>query len=138
MPGLINVDVGSLAKSISDPIKAAIEKDGNLANINKEVEKQIQDFLSKINDGQIELNKIEAQSESLFKSGWRPALAWMAVAGFAWGFLIYPIVVFCMKLLGINQELPLINSEGLFQLVLALLGMSGIREFGKLKGTNTK
>jgi hypothetical protein len=135
MANLVNIDVGSLAKSIAGPIEAAIKKGENLANIEKEVAAQLQGFLTDVNKGQVELNKIDAQSPSLFKSGWRPALAWIAVAGFFWGYIVYPITVFFLKIFEIKQDLPTINSDGLFELVLALLGMAGIREFGKVKGT---
>jgi len=129
--GLFNIDVGGLGKSISEAVTAAIKKGENLANIQKEVEGQLQNFLTEINKGQTELNKIEAQSTNLFKSGWRPALAWVAVFGFIWGFVLYPIITFILKLLEIKSDLPAINSDGLFELVLALLGMAGIRTFEK-------
>jgi hypothetical protein len=134
MAGLINIDVSSLGKSISDTAVAAIKKGENLLIIQKDIEKQIQEFIGSINQGQIDLNKIDAQSGNIFKSGWRPALAWVCVAGFVWGFIVYPVTVFILKILGINQELPAINSDGLFELVLALLGMAGIRSFDKSKG----
>jgi hypothetical protein len=41
----IKVDLGSMAKSISDPIKAAIEKEGKIADIKANVEANLQKFI---------------------------------------------------------------------------------------------
>jgi hypothetical protein len=40
---------------------------------------------------QIEVNKIEAASSSVFVSGWRPAIGWIGVAAMAYQFLLYPL-----------------------------------------------
>lgn len=128
MPNLINIDVSSLTKSISDVFQSAIKKKENLANIDKEVEKQIQDFMGRINDGQNAINLEESKSESLFKSGWRPAVAWICVAGLFWKFIAYPVFMF------FNVGTPVIETDGLMELVMAMLGLAGIRSFDKKSG----
>jgi hypothetical protein len=40
---------------------------------------------------QIEVNKIEAASSSVFVSGWRPAIGWIGVAAMGYQFLLYPL-----------------------------------------------
>ena len=40
---------------------------------------------------QVDINKIEAASTSVFVSGWRPAVGWVGVAGLAYQFLGYPL-----------------------------------------------
>jgi hypothetical protein len=40
---------------------------------------------------QIEVNKIEAGSSSIFVSGWRPAIGWIGVAAMGYQFLAYPL-----------------------------------------------
>ena len=41
---------------------------------------------------QIEVNKIEAASSSVFVSGWRPAIGWIGVAAMGYQFLLYPLI----------------------------------------------
>jgi hypothetical protein len=50
-----------------------------------DAEGKIADALAKSDENQTEVNKIEAASDSLFKSGWRPAVGWVgAVALFVY------------------------------------------------------
>jgi hypothetical protein len=48
---------------------------------------------------QIEVNKIEAASPSVFVSGWRPAIGWIGVAAMGYQFLLYPLFQWCMEIL---------------------------------------
>ena len=41
--------------------------------------------------GQMDINKIEAASSSIFVSGWRPAIGWVCGAGFAVQFVVGPL-----------------------------------------------
>ena len=38
--------------------------------------------------GQLEINKAEAQSGSLFKGGWRPAVGWICAIAFGYHFIL--------------------------------------------------
>ena len=44
----------------------------------------------KLATGQIEINKVEAASQSLFVAGWRPAIGWVCGAAFAFKFILGP------------------------------------------------
>ena len=43
---------------------------------------------------QIEVNKAEAQSGSIFKGGWRPAVGWICAIAFAYHFIIKDLIMF--------------------------------------------
>ena len=45
-----------------------------------------------INLGQIEINKLEAQSDSLFKSGWRPFVGWSCAGSLAYSVVVRDIL----------------------------------------------
>src|SRR5210317_593281 len=45
---------------------------------------------------QIEVNKAEAASGSLFKGGWRPFIGWICGVAFAYHFLLQPFLVFIL------------------------------------------
>jgi len=88
---------------------------------------------------QIELNKVEAQHRSNFVAGWRPFIGW--VCGVSLGAFYIPQFVLASYLwvkmcLEANELLayPDVNSESLFELVLAMLGLVGMRTYEKLKG----
>lgn len=74
--------------------------------------------------GQVEINKVEAASSSLFVAGWRPFIGWVGGAGLAWSFIVGPTVEYTSRFLGYTGELPEFNFEQLIAIVLAMLGVS--------------
>jgi hypothetical protein len=83
---------------------------------------------------QVEVNKIEAGHSSVFVAGWRPSIGWVCAAGLAWAFVVAPVASWALMVLGIRAELPAIQFDHLFELVLAMLGIGGLRTFEKLRG----
>lgn len=91
--------------------------------------------------GQTDINKIEAADPSLFKSGWRPAVGWICVAGLAFTFVIKPILPWLVQVgclaLGYESALPpmpAIPMEDLIVLLGGMLGLGGFRTFEKIRG----
>lgn len=82
----------------------------------------------------VELNKIEAAHRSVFVAGWRPAVGWICAAGVAWAYLGHPLFLWAAALFSPGIDPPAIETDGLFELVLAMLGMAGLRSFEKAKG----
>jgi hypothetical protein len=94
---------------------------------------------------QVDINKIEAASSSLFVSGWRPAVGWVGVFGLAYQFLGYPVMQWGWSFLQgvdiIPKELPAppnLDVEQLLVLLSGLLGFGGMRSFEKHKGVASK
>jgi len=52
--------------------------------------------------GQMEVNKAEAQSGSVFKGGWRPFIGWTCGAAFAYHFIIQPFLIFAITVFGLD------------------------------------
>jgi len=87
--------------------------------------------------GQIELNKIEAQSTSLFVAGWRPAIGWICASAYAYNFVAQPIATFILLACGIMlPTLPVLDWTELSIVMMGMLGLGGMRSFDKLKGTS--
>ena len=83
---------------------------------------------------QVEVNKIEAGHSSVFVAGWRPAIGWVCAAALAWAFIVAPIATWGMAVFGVRETLPAIGTDNLFELVLAMLGLGGLRTFEKMRG----
>lgn len=83
---------------------------------------------------QAAINHAEAGHSSVFVAGWRPAIGWVCAAALAWAFIIGPVATWVLAVLGIRETLPAIMTDNLFELVLAMLGLGGLRTFEKLKG----
>ena len=87
--------------------------------------------------GQIDLNKIDAASGSMFKGGWRPAIGWVCVAGLSYTFILKPVLPWAVGLFGYPVEpMPSLEMKELMALVMALLGFGGFRMFEKIKNVS--
>ena len=60
---------------------------------------------------------------------------WACSAGIGWMFVGQPLLTGLFSAVGIEMAVPELPQDILFELLLALLGMAGIRSFDKLKGT---
>lgn len=83
---------------------------------------------------QAAINQQEAASSSLFVSGWRPFIGWVCGLGFAYTYLLSPIVTGFCSLFAINIVMPGIPSDTLMELTMGMLGLAGLRSFEKMQG----
>jgi hypothetical protein len=89
------------------------------------------------NLAQIETNKVEAQHRSIFVAGWRPMIGWACAIGITWMAIGEPLANYMMALGGYDTSLlPKMPHDILVELTFALLGMSSLRTFEKLKGVS--
>lgn len=84
--------------------------------------------------GQIEINKEEAKSSSLFVSGWRPFVGWTCGVGCAWAYILKPIADWILAAAGSTVKPPELQTGELMSLLLGLLGMGALRTYEKFKG----
>lgn len=84
---------------------------------------------------QIDVNKTEAASNSIFKGGWRPFIGWVCGTAFAYHFVLQPLLIFVMTYLGHPvPALPEFDMASLMTVLGGLLGLGGLRTFEKYKG----
>jgi hypothetical protein len=84
--------------------------------------------------GQLEINKIEAASSSLFVAGWRPGVGWVCSAACAWNWIGLPIAKLVCEVLGHPIALAPADLTEMLPVLMALLGMSSLRSWEKGKG----
>jgi len=84
---------------------------------------------------QLEINKAEAASGSIFKGGWRPFVGWVCGVAFAYHFVLQPLIVFILTVFGSDiPELPEFDMSTLLTTLGGLLGIGGLRSYEKTKG----
>ena len=76
---------------------------------------------------QIEVNKAEAKG-NWFQSSWRPATAWVCVAGFAVNFLISPLAA------PFGITVPQADTSTMLPVLMGMLGLGGLRSLERVKG----
>ena len=84
--------------------------------------------------GQIEINKIEAASASIFVAGWRPFIGWVCGMAFGFKFFFGPLMAFLLTTYGIPTEMPQLDFSEMSPLLFALLGVGAMRTVEKIKG----
>jgi len=84
--------------------------------------------------GQMDVNKAEAASPNAFTSGWRPAIGWVCGLALLFQYILRPMLMWFGVIAG-HQWPPLPGiDDNLWQLMLGLLGLGGLRTFEKTKG----
>lgn len=85
--------------------------------------------------GQLQVNQAEAASPSVFVAGWRPAIGWVCGGALAYTYLLYPILMWAAAIWWPNLSPPKLGNDGmLYELLLGMLGLGGLRTFEKVKG----
>jgi hypothetical protein len=97
-------------------------------------EADLRNSLQAWDKAQTDVNAIEAANANVFVSGWRPFIGWTCGLALAYQYVLAPIAFWLAMSLGLLIEAPPKLDETLWQLVLAMLGMGGLRTFEKVKG----
>ena len=88
--------------------------------------------------GQLDINKVEAASTSVFVSGWRPFVGWVCGLGLGYVAIVEPMARFIATMVGYTGNFPVIDTTITMQVLMGMLGMGGLRTLGKIKGVATK
>jgi len=117
--------IGQLAKDIREAVTGE----------NPELELKLAELEAQAAKAQAEINKIEAQHPSVFVAGWRPFIGWVCGAAIAWHFIGHSFAVWLITMFRPGMPLPpMIPVEGLYPVVMTMLGFGAFRSWEKLKG----
>ena len=119
---------------ISTVVDRVIPDKNGAEKAKQAIEAELIKNATQLNLAQAETNKIEASHRSIFVAGWRPCLGWVAALGFAWMFVIAPLLQWVMLVSGNALPLPQFQTDVLLELTFAMLGLAGLRTYEKTKG----
>ena len=131
---VINGVISVIDKVIPDPSQKAaaqlavlqLQQTGQLEQLKADVQASL---------AQVDVNKVEAESPSLFKSGWRPAVGWICAVALGVQFLLNPIGSWVAALMGHPVQFPPLDLGTLMTLLFGMLGLGAMRSFDKKVGT---
>ena len=83
---------------------------------------------------QIEVNEREASHQSLFVSGWRPAVGWICCIGLGCNYLFIPMANFVLVISDSSVTVPALDLSEMMPVLLGMLGLGGLRSWEKTKG----
>lgn len=120
-----------------DPITAGMELAGTVIGKiwpdKSEAERQQLAAAVQIVQGQLDINKAEAASSSVFVAGWRPFIGWVCGTGCAWNWIGLPVAKFGMAVYGHPLELEPADLSEMMPLLLGMLGLGGLRTYEKVR-----
>jgi len=119
--------IDKLIKPISDILDKFIPDADIKQKIAHELATMSEKHIHEIAKAQIEVNKEEARG-NWFQSSWRPATAWVCVAGFAVNFLISPLLA------PFGIDVPQADTSTMLPVLMGMLGLGGMRSYEKTKG----
>lgn len=105
----------------------------------KEIDIEFQKFCLdnniKLQMAQIDVNKIEAASESVFVAGWRPAVGWIGAFSLGYVAIIEPFSRFLAQVaFHYSGAFPAIDTDITLQILGGILGLSAMRSYDKKAG----
>jgi hypothetical protein len=83
--------------------------------------------------GQVEINKAEASSTSLFKGGWRPMVGWVCASGLAYQMVFRPLIEW-VSTIYMWVPPPSLELDTLLTLLFGMLGLGAMRTTERLSG----
>ena len=129
---------GDLVKNVGgiiDSLHTSQEEKDNAKIKLKEIEAQI-------NKAQSDINLADSKSvaggiSGMLQRSWRPLIGMSCAIAILWEFVIKQFLVFILAVFSIQtMPLPELDMGVLMPLVMALLGMAGIRSVEKIKGVS--
>lgn len=127
----------------NNPISTLIDRlipDKNAAEKAKqELQEKMLEWAQQQDSAQIEVNKEEAKSSSIWVAGWRPGVGWTCAAGLAWACIIQPFIVSGLMIWAKwphfeVKDLPSADMATLSPILIGMLGLGGLRTYEKING----
>lgn len=124
-------------------VKPVLDKFVPDAKDRLEAELLITKQLHEVDLAQIEVNKVEAANSSIFVAGWRPFIGWVCGFSFFYAVIGNDLLNWVLELSSqfTGRSVPHLPEPDVtltFELLMAMLGLGGMRTYEKLKGVHAK
>ena len=127
--------LSSLIEPVTGILDKFVEDKDQKAKLAHEISTMADRHAQQLALAQIEVNKAEAASSSVWKGGWRPFVGWVCGTAFAYHFVIQPLAIFGLAAYGMEvPPLPDFEMSQLMTVLMGMLGLGGLRSFEKTKG----
>ena len=126
MLGIVDSVVGVAGKVLD---KFVEDKD-----LKAKLDAELKSQLINLDALQAQTNLEQAKHPAIFVSGSRPAIMWICAFALGWQYIFAPMISWGLVIWYPVVELPNLETEELTGLILALLGLGGMRSLEKTKG----
>lgn len=131
---------GDIIDAVKDVVSEVVVDKDKKNEINLELQKLSDAAEARIHQeilAQVELNKVEAASGSLFVAGWRPFVGWVGGFGLAYSTILQPLSSWIAMVAGYAGGFPSIDNQLLLYVLGGMLGLGAQRTYEKVKGVST-
>lgn len=127
----------SLISSLIGPATSLLDKfiedkDQKMA-LAHEISTMAERHAQELAKGQLEVNKVEAASKSMFVAGWRPFIGWVCGIGFLANFILIPMANFGLALAEVSITIPMIDTTQMMPVLMGMLGLGAMRTVEKVQ-----
>jgi hypothetical protein len=126
MIGIVDSVVGVAGKVLD---KFVADKD-----LKEKLNAELKSQMISLDLAQAQANIEQAKHPSIFVSGARPAIMWICAFALGWQYILAPIASWVIVVWYPMVTLPTLQTEELTGLIMALLGLGGMRTAEKWKG----
>jgi hypothetical protein len=126
---ILNALIGPVAGLLDKFIPDAGERMAIAHELSTMAERHAQELAK----GQLEVNKVEAGSSSMFVAGWRPFIGWVCGLGFLSNFIIIPMANFGLAIAEQAITIPMIDTTQMMPVLMGMLGLGTLRTVEKVQ-----
>ena len=150
LTGGIGPAIGAALPTVADVAKVLVERLVPDPNARAAAQADIEQALAarevaliqataEIAKGQLSVNLAEATGNDRYSARWRPTVGWICSAGFAYQFVLAPVLSWTTNLVNalIGANIPVAPSLSINDLMVVLggiLGLGGFRTFERVSG----
>jgi hypothetical protein len=121
-----------------EPVSDIVGKFVKDKDLQAKLDHELQTLFHQANLAQIELLKEDAKSNNWFQNSWRPFVGWICGVAMLYHFILQPLLHTVLTASGLQVALPDFEFSQLSTILMAMLGMSGLRSYEKTKGVHGK
>ena len=125
--------IGSLIGPATSLLDKFIEDKDQKMALAHEISTMAERHAQELAKGQLEVNKVEAASKSMFVAGWRPFIGWVCGIGFLSNFIIIPMANFGLALAEMSIVIPMIDTTQMMPVLMGMLGLGAMRTVEKVQ-----
>ena len=123
-----------IAESVIGVAGKVLDKFVGDKDLKVKLEAELNKELISLDLAQAQANIEQAKHPSIFVSGARPAIMWVCCFALAWQFILAPVLSWVIVTWYPMVTLPMLETNELISLIMALLGLGGMRTAEKWKG----
>ena len=127
-----------MIEQLISPVSKIVNKFVKDKDLQAKLDHELATLFHQANLAQIEILKEDAKSSNWFQNSWRPFVGWTCGVAMAYHFIIQPLLLTILTATGHVVELPDFEFSQLSTILMAMLGISGLRSYEKKHGVHGK